>query len=978
MTTSIALPTGTFRNNDPRSSGRRLVNCMSEIAPQTSDLDLKSKIPPVYLRRMAGISTYATAAVPNPSLLLHMDNPNGVEDRLLLMHFEGADGQLTTLDSSVHNWPVTMSATIGSSLSTAQARFGASSLHIPVYGPSSFPTAQPVNVPFVPGSLLDIFTTNAWTIEGWINPAVNNASQAAFLCNYASPQGGIGNGGLQISLIGVAGGTNFRAQVVDGGAFGSSGGVVLLGPSTPITLGTWHHMALVLTGGVATLFLDGVIQATTIVLTPASYHPASAPYVMVGSGDVFFSGPTLDCFVDEFAVSPTAVYTAAFTPPTSPLTPTYFIPTSTFIDSSLNAFPMTTTGGATISSVDPTPKFGSGDGSFPSVTFGSFVSTPVTAGDALDLFGPTVGGDFTIQGFFQAPAYGEPFVIVDYGDSSSGGNTNGIVIEVHDANTILVTPTIPGWSSFSNGGTSSLPANSWMHFALVRKGPTATFFLNGVALPNGAANWTTSSESPGQITFGASAAVSGASQPFFLDEVSVYKAALYAVNFTPQVVPTPNPVAGAPMPNVRGMWEMSSVTYVVIGDKLFSLSNDGTFTFPQRAASLTLLAEGIAGQGFVRMTDNTKCLFILVPGTNIGYTFTVANGFSQMLDETFTFFGAKDVWFIDSFMVFLALNGVEFYNDDGQTVSGTGPITFTSGGVFPREFGTDPFVGMCVDHRTVHMFGTRTTEGYVDAGNATESPFAAAPDAFMQIGCHPNCGYTVALQDQAVFWIANDLTVRRLNGQTPVRVSNSGIENFLELNKEKLGGAYAFSPTINGHPLWIVTFPLANKTLAYDCLTTEWFDIESLFANLGYWRPLCYFNSQGLQLVGDSQSSTVGFLDGKTFTEFGTPQTATFYTQSLYDKHNRIRHNRVELVMTAGGSDSITANARVTIMISNDSGAVYHNGQVKNLGVQGQRAARAIWFALGMSRDRAYGFEISDPSPTFTVEVTTDVAGGKW
>lgn len=724
MTNSIALPTGTFRNNDPRSSGRRLVNCMSEIAPQTSELDLKSKVPPVYLRRMLGISPYASGNIVNPALLLHMD-----------------------------------------------------------------------------------------------------------------------------------------------------------------------------------------------------------------------SGPP-------------------------------------FIDSSLNDITMTVSGSTTLTSVDP--KFGAECGSFPSVTFTSLLAATVSPGGPLDIFGPTSGGDFTIQAFFKAPAYGAPFVIVDYGDSSGGASHNGIVIEVHDANTILVTPTISGWGAFSNGGSTPLPANVWHHIALVRTGSKATLYLNGFALPNGAANWTSSTLSAGQITFGGSAVVSGSSQPFFLDEVSVYSSALYSANFTPQITATQNPVAGTPAPPVRGIWEMASVTYVVIGDSLYSMTNAGTFTFPQPTATMTLLATGIAGNGFVRMTDNTKCLFILVPNTNIGYTFTTANGFAQMLDETFTFFGAKDVWFIDSFMVFLALNGLEFYNDDGAAVSGTGPITFTTGGVFPREFGTDPFVGMCVDHRTVHMFGTRTTEGYVDAGNATESPFAAAPDAFMQIGCHPNCGYTVALQDQAVFWVANDLTVRRLNGQTPVRVSNSGIENFLELHKQKLAGAYAICPTVNGHPLWVLTLPLAGKSIAYDCLTTEWFDIESLFRSLGFWRPLCYFNSQGLQLVGDSQSSVVGFLDANTFTEFGTPQAATFYTQSVYDNHNRIRHNRVELVITAGGSTSIPNNARVTMLLSDDSGAIFRNGQVKNLGKEGERRARAIWFALGMSRDRAYGFQVSDPTPTFSVQVTADLAGGQW
>lgn len=429
--------------------------------------------------------------------------------------------------------------------------------------------------------------------------------------------------------------------------------------------------------------------------------------------------------------------------------------------------------------------------------------------------------------------------------------------------------------------------------------------------------------------------------------------------------------------SVRGMWEMGGLVYVVIGPTLFQLS---------AAGALTLLATGIQTSGpagsFVRMTDNTQCLVILIPGTKVAYTYTPnASGtkFLPLTAETFLFYGAIDAWFVDSYIVFLSLNGLVLFNDDGAATSGANQITFNTGGVYPREFGTDPFVGMCVDHRTVLMFGRRTSEGYIDSGNPQESPFANAPDTFMQIGCHPSCGYSVQLQDQSVFWVANDLTVRRRNGQTPVRVSNSGIEALLEKNKMLLTGCYAMCPTIGGHPLWILTIPLASSTIVYDCLTTEWFELESLINNLGYWRPLCYYNAFGMQLVGDSQSANIGYLDARTYTEFGSPMRASFSTQSVYDSHNRITHRRVECVITAGeAASSGTGNSEITLYASDDSGKTTTARAPRFLGAKGDRLTRAVWFNLGQARDRSYTFQVSDPTPLFTVDILAELDGGRW
>jgi len=424
----------------------------------------------------------------------------------------------------------------------------------------------------------------------------------------------------------------------------------------------------------------------------------------------------------------------------------------------------------------------------------------------------------------------------------------------------------------------------------------------------------------------------------------------------------------------RGLHTMGAATYAVIGANLYAMSATG---------ALLLLGSGIPGTGFVRMADNGQCLFILIPGTSIAYTFcpnavAPAPLFALFTDPTFLSYGALDVWFVDSYLVFLALNGLEFYNDDGQLISGTGVPTFTTFGVFPREFGTDLLWGMCVDHREVLVFGALTSEGYMNVGTATGSsagsPFGSAPNSFMQIGVHPLAGYTVALQDQSVFWVANDLTVRRRNGQTPTRVSNHGIEAVLE--KANLAGCYALTPTIGGHPLWVLTMPAAGNSLVYDCVTTEWFEMESF--GVGCWRPLCWLNAFGKQLVGDSQGNGVGYLDTTVFTEFGVQMQCSFTTQGIYDGNNRICHNRLELVISAGEGASLTYAPKVTLYISDDGGRTFWARDDKNLGESGQYGNRCVWFKLGQSRCRVYRFLISDAAPTYTVDVTAELDGGKW
>jgi hypothetical protein len=445
---------------------------------------------------------------------------------------------------------------------------------------------------------------------------------------------------------------------------------------------------------------------------------------------------------------------------------------------------------------------------------------------------------------------------------------------------------------------------------------------------------------------------------------------------------------------LRGMWEMAGTVYAVVGFDLYTVSALGLFTLVPGSNS------GIIGTGFVRMTDNQACLVVLVPNTDVCYTYTPfagGGGFQQLTSSFFLALGgAIDVWYVDTFIVFLANNNnnngsFTFFNDDGRQVSGNGQITFTTAASFNRQFGTDPFYGMCVDHREILMFGSRSSEGFVNTGNATGTPFSAASDTYMPYGVHPQCPFSISLQDNSVMWVANDLTVRRRNGQTPVRISTAGVEKVLsDANKNGLlTGCYSLAspaggPTWNGHPFWILTIPLAERTLVYDCVTQQWFDLVSVLNGQEVqYRGLCYLNAFGKQLVGDSESGTIGFLDDTVQTEFGSasaPVVCAFTTQPLYNKNNRQTVRRVECVVTAGAGTTPGVAPRISVLTSDNWGQTFDisGDDSQTLGLPGDTDNRAIWWNLGQYSSLVLQFRVTDASTTFTVDVTAEVEPCKW
>ena len=137
-------------------------------------------------------------------------------------------------------------------------------------------------------------STDTFTIEWWQNVIQNNGNNW-FLA------GGTGTSScLKIYT------TDLYLQT-EGNAYG------WINTNTALTLNTWQHIAIVQTGGVMKLYVDGVVRMSF----NANGNFGRLDTVLSWGGG---STSNLPCkgYMDQFRVSKIARYTEAFTPPTTP------------------------------------------------------------------------------------------------------------------------------------------------------------------------------------------------------------------------------------------------------------------------------------------------------------------------------------------------------------------------------------------------------------------------------------------------------------------------------------------------------------------------------------------------------------------------------------------------------------------------------------------------------------------------------------
>jgi len=307
------------------------------------------------------------------------------------------------------------------------------------------------------------FGTGNFTIELWFYPTSTISTQ------------------ILLAKGSGADGFEFRSRSSGGGNYFSfwaaNGGTAIVQSSAVFTLNTWQHLAVVRSSGTMTLYKDGVnvgsaADSTSFVASGSALKVA----VDFSTGAAYSTGYVSDVRI----VKGSAVYTSAFTPPTTPLTAitnTSLLTlqtnlphnNNTILDNSTNNFAVTRSGSPVQGTFSPYSGYYSNyfDGT------GDYLSVSATAAQF-------TSQNWTIEGWIYPTSLPSTSVFVNYGYESE--STRSFII-YFSSGTLRMAQSPNGTTNYdASFGTPTFVVNTWYHLAIVRSGATVTAYQNGVAL----------------------------------------------------------------------------------------------------------------------------------------------------------------------------------------------------------------------------------------------------------------------------------------------------------------------------------------------------------------------------------------------------------------------------------------------------------------------------------------------------------------
>ena len=373
------------------------------------------------------------------------------------------------------------------------------------------------------------------------------------------------------------------------------------------------------------------------------------------------------------------------------------------------------------------------------------------------------------------------------------------------------------------------------------------------------------------------------------------------------------------------------------------------------------------GSGWADMAANADNVVVVNTGGPAAssasyYKFTTPTALGYITDTDFLARGAYAVEFLDNYLLFLEPNTGRLFGADLGSATAFDALSFATAESHP-----DDTVGMIEDHGQLVLLGEESTEIWWNAG-IQGFPFERMANGRVQMGCA--AGKSAAKVDQTVMWLANDGTVRALQGQTPARVSTHAIEQMTGGNVADSRG-YSFS--FDGHEQYALHLP--NRTPVYDAATQLWHERQT-YGSSG-WGPSFHTRAFGKTLVAIPGGTKVGYFDRDTFTEFGQTQVMSWTYQPVYAENRMASHHRLEVGIETGVGDNTTIDPKIMLEISDDGGNTFTHLSTQSLGAKGKRQTRVMWHGLGMSERRVYRMSVGDPVRVAVTDTILDADGAR-
>lgn len=402
----------------------------------------------------------------------------------------------------------------------------------------------------------------------------------------------------------------------------------------------------------------------------------------------------------------------------------------------------------------------------------------------------------------------------------------------------------------------------------------------------------------------------------------------------------------------RGVHVLGSTYYAVFGTTLYSVSSAGT------AASLGT----IAGSGRVDIADDGTNMVIVTGYGNPGYVYD--GSLATITDPDFP--GADTVEYTGGFFVFTSTGENWFISEVNSATSYNALDVAANDG--------EEVLTIREDHREILLFGPKNTRVWMNTGNVD---FAFERNDSIEIERGTYAQWSVAKDDNTLFFLGDDLVVYRMEGYTPVRVSDEGTEAELSQYLEDghnadLQAAYAYAYTDHGHKFYKLTVP-NRGTHVFDVAMGAWhsrkhWDYET---HHSFDYAFCY----GKHLVGGIDGN-VYHMSRSYHDDDGTTLKRIRRSQVFAGDDRRLRWKEIKLIMNVG--EGLTtgqgSDPEVVIHWSNDYGRTWSSERQLSIGQAGDYTKTVATRNCGSARNRIIEYYQTDPVPFEVMDAYAVVA----
>jgi hypothetical protein len=460
------------------------------------------------VRIVQGTAVYTTAFTPPTAPLTPVTNT-----QLLTCQYNGGGNNNGFVDQSSVNNVITRFGNTTQGTFSPYSQTGWSTY----YNGSNSYQYVPTNTAFAIG-------TADFTVEAWVYPTTSNQQYSVIFAGIS--YGSSSDWGLYLNESTISSAMKPSFSFANGGSAFSSG--------TTVSVNAWTHIAVARQGTTVRFFINGALTATTT--SNASLLNSMQKGIgggFNGNGNTLLTGYISNLRV----VGGTAVYTSAFTPPTSPLAPiagTILLTNQNnrWIDNSPNNFAITTGGTPTVQAYSP---------------FGGVTSVPASYSNYFDGTGDyltiadnsaftILSNSITCEAWVYPTSFATQSAIFGRWNNADSGQRN-FLITLETSGAIRQYTQTTGSGLQAPTSTITLQLNAWNHVAYVKNGNTNTTYINGVSaatiISSGEMPATTAAFSVGATSIGALAI-----PPAYISNVRFLNGiALYTTNFTPPTGP---------------------------------------------------------------------------------------------------------------------------------------------------------------------------------------------------------------------------------------------------------------------------------------------------------------------------------------------------------------------------------------------------------------------------------------------------------